>query len=158
MCDAVVVVETGVRGGSLLTVSNAVDYGKKIFAVPGRLTDPLSRGCNKLIAEGTANPFFDRAQFLKEMQWDHNPGIAQSTQPGLFKTPAPQTPAAPTNISPEADLILALLSQHSELPFEKLTTLTSLPANALSMPLFQLELRGIIQALPGKRFRINRLQ
>ncbi len=46
LCDALIVIETGKKGGSLLTVETAQAYTKKIFAVPGKLTDPRSSGCN----------------------------------------------------------------------------------------------------------------
>lgn len=52
LADAVIVVEARKRSGSLITVNLALDQGKEIFAVPGRVTDPLSSGCNSLIRDG----------------------------------------------------------------------------------------------------------
>ena len=52
LCDVLLVIEAKERSGTSITVRNALMQGKDIFAVPGRLTDPLSAGCNRLIAQG----------------------------------------------------------------------------------------------------------
>lgn len=52
LCDILLVIEARLKSGTSITVSNALEQGREIFAVPGRLTDGLSAGCNKLIAEG----------------------------------------------------------------------------------------------------------
>ncbi len=69
LCDAVLVVETGCKGGSLLTIENARKYGKKIFAVPGRPKDARSEGCNWLIHRGEAQLVADGKQLLAAMGW-----------------------------------------------------------------------------------------
>ncbi len=52
MCDILLVIEARLRSGTLITVNDALAQGRDVFAVPGRLTDGLSSGCNKLISEG----------------------------------------------------------------------------------------------------------
>ncbi len=52
MCDILLVIEARERSGTSITVRHALEQGKDIFALPGRITDPLSRGCNSLISEG----------------------------------------------------------------------------------------------------------
>ncbi len=52
LCDLLLVVEARLQSGTSITVTNALEQGRDVFAIPGRLTDPLSAGCNKLIAEG----------------------------------------------------------------------------------------------------------
>lgn len=52
LCDLLLVIEARLQSGTSITVSNALEQGRDVFAVPGRLTDPLSAGCNKLISEG----------------------------------------------------------------------------------------------------------
>ncbi len=68
MCDALLVVETGCRGGSMLTVENAIAGNKKVFAIPGRMTDHKSAGCNTLIHQGKAILLTSPQQLLQELQ------------------------------------------------------------------------------------------
>lgn len=62
LCDETVVVETKTRGGGVLTARIAADYGRKVYAVPGRVDDMRSKGCNQLIREGTATILADTEQ------------------------------------------------------------------------------------------------
>ncbi len=107
MGDAVVVVETDTKGGSLGTIKKALEYGKKIFAVPGRLTDSKSTGCNLLIAKGEARLLFEAQQLTTEMQWE-TPGtstasfaIATSASiPGAHEVDTPSAFPGVTAITP----------------------------------------------------------
>ena len=176
LCDALIVVETGVTGGSLLTVDAACTLKKKIFAVPGRLTDEKSEGCLRLIREGKANLLISAKQLQADLGWHwpaEHPG-AQSTLP--FPTTAPPTNhqtspadhhASTTNhhiaLSPghqappksEEDL-LQLLRQKESLSIDELSTFSHLDAPSLAVTLLSLELAGKVRSLPGKRYRLNR--
>lgn len=72
LSDAIAVVEAKVRSGSLITVEYALEQGKDIFAVPGRLDDPLSEGCNRLIKNGAAI-ITHPGDILLELGIDHFP-------------------------------------------------------------------------------------
>ena len=62
LADIVVIIEAGERSGTLNTASHALSQGKDVMAVPGNITSPLSRGCNRLIAQGaTELPITDAA-------------------------------------------------------------------------------------------------
>ncbi len=66
LADAVVVVEAGDKSGTLITVDMALEQGREVYAVPGRVTDRLSGGCNRLIRQG-AGVFLDPEDFLQEL-------------------------------------------------------------------------------------------
>ena len=54
LSDILIVVEAKERSGTFITVDRALEQGKQVFVVPGRITDPLSRGCNRLLMEGAS--------------------------------------------------------------------------------------------------------
>ncbi|HJU45310.1 MAG TPA: DNA-processing protein DprA, partial [Chitinophagaceae bacterium] len=69
MSDAIIVVETDVKGGSMITAQLANDYNKDVYAYPGRITDPKSAGCNHLIRNQEAIMLTDTQQFIEAMNW-----------------------------------------------------------------------------------------
>ncbi len=66
MCDILLVIEARLKSGTSITVANALEQGREIYAIPGRLTDGLSAGCNKLISEG-AGVALDPDDILKAL-------------------------------------------------------------------------------------------
>lgn len=104
---AVVVVEAAIKSGTSITVSMALEQGRDVFVVPGRVTDRLSDGCNRLIKQG-ASVFTDPESFLEELQetW-----FLQCVSPAKAGDKAPNrrsTPKEP-NLSPEQKKILEKL-------------------------------------------------
>lgn len=67
LSDAVVVVEAREKSGTLITVDMALEQGREVFVVPGRVTDPLSSGCNRLLKLG-AGFFLDQREFMEELK------------------------------------------------------------------------------------------
>lgn len=67
LCDCLIVIEAREKSGSLITADFAMEQGKDVFALPGRITDPLSAGTNRLIKQG-AGVLYNIEDFLKE--WD----------------------------------------------------------------------------------------
>lgn len=70
MADATIVIETAIKGGSMITANLANDYNRDVFAVPGKLTDAKSEGCNALIANKKAELFTSPQEFVRFMGWD----------------------------------------------------------------------------------------
>jgi DNA processing protein len=138
MSDALVVVETDLKGGSMLTVSDALRYKKKIFAFPGRITDRASTGCNKLIQEGDARLLSHASQMSVEMGWS-----------------SVEKPCVPVeiNLSDSEKTILRLLRE-KEASLDQLSAQTQLGSTAIAMALMNLELKGLVQTLPGKMCRL----
>ncbi len=94
LCDALIVVETGTRGGSTLTVDDAIACRRKVFALPGRMTDGKSAGCNALICQGKARLLTGTQQLLQEMRWDGH-AVPASYNPGEFNFSMPRYPLPP---------------------------------------------------------------
>jgi DNA processing protein len=168
LCDALIVVETGEKGGSLNTVNKALAYKRKVFAVPGRITDNKSQGCLRLIAEGNARLLASGEQLMAVMGW-HWPPARTGTQAALpfapgaitassLATPAP-TPSplasAATRPDPERQLV-ALLQEKDSLSIDELATFSRLDTPSIAISLLNLEMEGLIRPLPGQRYRLAR--
>jgi DNA processing protein len=164
LCDALIVVQTGIIGGSHLTVKTALALDKKVFAVPGRITDEMSQGCLRLIREGKANLLISAKQLQADLGW-HRPAEHPGTQSLLpFPTTAsytshqttPDRPASSTGQpSPKSENdLLQLFRQKDSLSIDELATISHLDAPSLAVTLLHLELAGKVKPLPGKRYRL----
>lgn len=142
LCDALVVVETGVKGGSMITARLADSYHRDVFAVPGRTTDAASTGCNRLIQQNKAFLLSDAQQLLDVMGWsDRRP--APPKQPVLF-----------ANLSPQEEQVLQQLKERPSLHVDELTAACGLHSSTVAAILLNLELNGLVQSLPGKRYGV----
>ncbi len=145
LCDALVVVQTSLKGGSLLTVGNARKFGKKIFAVPGRLSDERSEGCNRLIQQGFARLLSSGGQLAAEMGWTW-PEDGKGAQASLnFET------AEYLEDTPEGRL-LRLIREKATPDIDELILCSHLDASVVALTLLRLELLGAVTVLPGKRY------
>ena len=70
MSDAVIVIESKIKGGAMITANLAASYDREVFAVPGRIDDQFSSGCNKLIEENKARIISSPEIISKYMSWD----------------------------------------------------------------------------------------
>ncbi len=106
LADAVVVVEARAKSGTLITVDMALEQGREVYIVPGRVTDRLSDGCNRLVKQG-AGIVLSPESFLEEIWqlWERGrKGTAAGRQGGLAVPKAPEAPEA--GVVPEADAVL----------------------------------------------------
>lgn len=142
MVDALVVVESAVKGGALITAELAHSYQKEVFAVPGRLHDAYSAGCNQLLRQLKASIFVSGDQLAEEMGWQQ-----QETSTRL-----PEPTTLPLNDMEQS--IYRLMQQHRELPIDKLVISLGWPVNKVSATLLALEFKGLIRSLPGSRFAL----
>ncbi|CAE6956578.1 DNA-processing protein DprA [Paraburkholderia nemoris] len=138
LVSGVVIVEAAMRSGSLITARLANEMGRDIFALPGSIHAPLSRGCHRIIKQG-AKLVETPDEVLEEL------GIARSV------ATAPASPTAPPAMSAEALQLLDALG-HAPATLEILATRTEMGDAALQNTLLQLELAGQVTALPGGRF------
>ncbi|HXD79224.1 MAG TPA: DNA-processing protein DprA [Puia sp.] len=147
MSDAVIVMETDTNGGSMLTAKKAFAYKKKIFAVPGRISDKTSRGCNQLIQQRRAQMLLNASQLITEMGWDSSANETMQ-QGSLFPTEEPK------GLSENEKTVFSLLREKEKLSIDELSRQTKLNSSAVAMALLKLELQGIVLALPGKQYRL----
>ena len=145
MSDAVVVVESAARGGSLITAELAFGYSRDVFAFPGRPSDAASAGCNTLIRSTKATLIQSAADFVESMGWEVQPLCAESQQTDLFP-----------NLTPDERAIVSALHGTDGLSLTQLCETLALPVASLMSLLSALEMRGIISTLPGNRFCVKR--
>lgn len=145
MADAVVVVEATRTGGALITAEIANSYNKDVFAVPGRINDEFSDGCNFLIKTNRAN-MLTRAEDLEYIM-------------GWFDGITPkrtQTPELPLNLNTDEQKIVEAIKQAEAIAIDDLQIKLGMQQSKLAMTLLDLEMQSIIISLPGKIYRINR--
>ena len=143
MADAVVVVESGTKGGSLITADIANSYNKDVLAYPGRATDPSSKGCNQLIRNHKANLITCGQDLVEFMNW-------------VEDLPKSSNAKAPFNVclSTEDNAILSIINNHDPCPVDLLTNLSGLNPGLVAAHLLPLEMAGLITSLPGKLYGI----
>lgn len=146
LADAVVVVESRERGGSLITAQMASDYNRELFAFPGRPSDPSSAGCNNLIRANKAQLFSCADELIVAMDW---------TTRQTAKTPV-QTRLVGLldDLTPDQQILLAKLQESEEgLHINHMVMETGRPYADVSSDLMQIELQGLIRSLPGGFYR-----
>lgn len=140
--EATVVVESATRGGALATASIANSYARDVFALPGRSTDTYSKGCNNLIKKNKAALITSAEDLIEMLGWEQTQ-TTKIIQPKLF-----------VELTSDEQVIMEYLSKNNK----ELLDVISLDCNFLvhrtATILFQLEMKGLLRALPGKMFEI----
>ncbi len=142
LCDALVVVETGKSGGSMITANFANEYNKDVFAFPGRVNDVHAQGGHHLIKSHRAALIEHAEDLAYIMGWDE--GLQpKAVQQQLF-----------VELSTDEKLIVDLLRQHEGASIDKLTYESRMTGSFMASVLLNLEFKGIIRSLPGKRYML----
>jgi len=140
LCDALVVVEAASKGGALITAEIANDYNKDVYALPGKTTDKYSEGCNRLIKMNKAGLITEANDIVKTLGWKTKEGTPQ-VQRTLF-----------VELTQEERLVHQLIE--NEVGLDDLLIQCNLPHSHVAGVLLSLEFKGVVQQMPGKRFRI----
>lgn len=144
MSDAVIVVESAAKGGSLITAGLAESYNRDCFAVPGRIHDPHSIGCNQLIRDNKAALLTSAEEFVKAMGWQaEQPARPTHVQLGLF-----------LDLTPDEERVVQVLTQRGDLHINTLVVEANLPVNKMSTLLFELEMKGVVRAMAGGTYHL----
>lgn len=140
LCDALLVVETAASGGSMISAELAGQYEREVFAVPGRLRDPKSAGCNLLIRNNRAKLIESAADLAACLGWDEA-GRKRTVQTQLF-----------LDLDPAETELVGIIRGHPEIPIDQLTAATGQSPGTLAALLLGLEFKGVVRTLPGKRY------
>ncbi|MDR2173105.1 MAG: DNA-processing protein DprA [Burkholderiales bacterium] len=149
LAQGVLVIEATLSSGSLITARLAGEQGRDVFAVPGSIHSPFSKGCHKLIRDGaklveTAQDILDELPTLRQT----------SLSPSLPTTqPITQTSSDAQSGETAAGLLSAL--GHDPVDLDTLVTRTGHSADTLQAELVMLELQGRVAALPGGRWHVR---
>jgi DNA processing protein len=143
LSDATVVIESGEKGGSLITADIANSYNRDVLAVPGRISDKYSKGCNNLIKSNKAAMLTSIEDLEYILGW--NPGRKQNdaVQKDLF-----------LNFSNDEKLIAEILKENEEITIDLICLKSNMPTSKVSPILLNLEFMGIVKTLPGKTYKL----
>ncbi len=139
MADALIVVESARKGGSMITAKFAENYNKDIFAVPGRVKDKQAAGCNWLIKTHQAALLESAKDIGYIMGWINQKkgGIQQK----LF-----------VEYSPSEKIVVDLLSPSEPIGIDQLTYQSQMTNSEMSSLLLNLEFKGAVKSIPGNRY------
>jgi DNA processing protein len=142
MVDAIIVVESAKRGGALITADIANSYNRDVFALPGRIGDRFSEGCNLLIKSNRAAMIEGIADIKYIMRWDEST-TKQTKQTKLFR-----------EFTTEETAIVDILKANSEASIDEIMVQSKMPSSKIAGLLLNLEFDGMVAALPGKRYKL----
>ncbi len=140
--DATIVVETGAKGGSMITAELANNYNKDVFAVPGKLTDTKSAGCNSLIRNNKAQLLTDAQQLLEMMGWEPPQHKAVKRQKELF-----------IDLTENERIIFEILDGKTPVHIDEINLKSGLSTSSVAAAILDLELRNVVLSLPGKLYQ-----
>ncbi len=143
LCDAVIVIESGKKGGSLITAELGNSYNKDVFAIPGRTNDSKSEGCNYLIKNNKAALINSADDFLEMMNWKSTPKPSAKKQRELF-----------IELLPDEKIVVDILQQQDSIQIDELYFKSGLSSSAVATALLMLEMQGVVASLPGKVYKL----
>lgn len=146
LAKALIVIEAKIRSGTMTSVKHALDQGKDVFVYPGDPASPYSEGNHQLLREG-ALYFTTADDILEDLGWlDNTEYIRQNS------VCSGRTASA---VTPEESAILSAL-QPGKLSFEQIADMSGLSSATLMSTLTMLQIRGAIEALPGKLYQLKK--
>ncbi len=144
LSDATIVIESGDKGGALITADIALSYHRDVFAYPGRVTDMYSKGCNRLIQNNEAAMITCASDLEFQLGWNPAQARPAAVQQRLF-----------IELTDEERVITDMLISSEQAYLDDICRETGHPVGKISNLLLNLEFKGIIEVLPGKMYRLK---
>lgn len=142
IADATVVIETALKGGSMITAELANNYNRDVFAFPGKATDNKSEGCNYLIKNNKATLITGADDLIEEMGWQQK------------KQPKKQQRELFIELSADEKIIVDILKQKNAVHIDEIYLQSNLNSSAVAGVILNLELQNIISSQPGKMYSL----
>ena len=143
LSEATVVIESAAKGGSLVTADFAVGYNRDVFAVPGRADDKLSLGCNNLIKQNKAHLCTSAADVAYILNWKLEYEAPKVVQKQLF-----------VELTDDEKVVWRFLKENGKEQLDMIALNCKLPTYKIASLLLQMEMKGVVRALPGKLFEL----
>lgn len=141
LADATIVIESAEKGGALITADMANSYNREVFAVPGRVNDEYSKGCNNLIKMNKAALIESGSDIEIAMGWIKEREKKVTIQKTLF-----------SELTAEEEKIMALLTGNDGIALDQISRTLELPVSKVSANLLNLEFNGLVRSMPGKMY------
>lgn len=141
LSDCTIVVESAEKGGAIVTAGIASSYNRDVFAVPGKVSDIYSAGCNALIRKNTASLITCCNDLMNAMRWEMIGDESVPRQRTLFP-----------DITAEEQPVVDYLKSHSDVHINVLASTLGIPVAQLMSMLIDLEFKGAVLASPGNRY------
>ncbi|WP_418508866.1 DNA-processing protein DprA [Corallibacter sp.] len=143
LSEATIVIESAEKGGSLVTADIANSYNRDVFAVPGRITDTQSVGCNNLIKFQKAHLLSNPLDIPYMLNWELEEAKQPTVQKQLF-----------VELEEEEKQIYNYLKGHDKQMLDVIALDCNMPIYKLASILLNMELKGVVRPLPGKLFEV----
>ena len=147
MSDACILVESAAHGGGIITAGISFDYGREVFALPGRVGDHFSEGCNNAIRENKAILLTSAEDFVKTMGWEDDALRIEAQKKGIERQLFP-------DLSPEQQRIVDVLTKSNDLQLNQLSVKTGIPIGDITSILFQMEMMGVVKPMAGGNYHL----
>jgi len=145
MCDATIVVETAQKGGAVITAYIAQSYNRDVFAIPGKVGDTVSEGCNNLIKKNIAGLIESAEDLSYQLGWELKTKSKKSSHQKVLLL----------NLSEKEQLIYDLLKEHQAgLNVDQISLKKEISLSQVTSTLLSLELQNVVEVLPGNLYRL----
>ncbi len=145
MCDAIIVIESAIKGGALITAELANSYNRDVFAIPGDIDKEYSAGCNWLIKTNKAALVQTAADIERNMNWDQKSEVKSSPR---------RQQQLLLDLSDDEKLLVDFLNEKSKANIDTICIHAGIRVNKVASVLLGLELKGAVKMLPGRVYEL----